>query len=300
MIKSFQTFFKKLLHKETLENSLDEDTFRADIYTQDFRSRGLIEHIDLEQFKSQVNHGVIDLFYEDDEGYAILSNAAGFGRTDILQYLVEEKNLDPSAANSVGFTPSHAAALYGHLETLRYLLDEQHADITKTIFGDNLLHFAAQSANLDLAKYLVQEKHLEINHQNHDGDSSLHSATKSADSRMMKYLVDQGAHNMMENNEHENALDLIQRESGLFALLSLERDSAHKTEFLSKSGISPSVEEGINHINKDDSNQDSLTKSAESSSFSNSSDPFASNLSFLPYNSDDLTQAIEVLGLLDQ
>ncbi|KAE9224530.1 hypothetical protein PF002_g14679 [Phytophthora fragariae] len=99
-----------------------------------------------------------------EDGNTALMEAAAWGRTEIVEYLVGACAGDVNSTNREGVTALMKAAAGGHTDVVRYLAKECGADVNAaTVFGDSAATLAAQYGHADLTQYLVVECNAIVN-----------------------------------------------------------------------------------------------------------------------------------------
>ncbi len=87
----------------------------------------------------------------------ILCFSASYGNIDVVQYLIEERKMNPAERNSKGFDAFDCALdRRGNSETVAYLITKQGMDINRTnSLGRTALLQAVSEGNLDIVTYLL-------------------------------------------------------------------------------------------------------------------------------------------------
>ena len=141
-------------------------------------------------------------------GNTVLHIAAQAGHLDIVRYLVEESMLVSEAdstplysmTNSNGETPLFLACLNGEIQIAKYLLREamKHQSVevianSKTIEGNNILHYVVLSQSMELIKTLTMTDLLptaELLHSvNKNGRLPIHLACLIGATDTVQYLL---------------------------------------------------------------------------------------------------------------
>ena len=141
----------------------------------------------------------------DDEGNTALHLAAGAGHLDVVEYLVEELELDVAATNDGGATALDLAAAEGHREVVAYLESVAAEEVARTpeearaeldslgiAYTADAFIDSAVAGNLEAVQLFVQSG-MEIDAANIFGGNALHGAVGRGHLEMVKYLVEQGA-----------------------------------------------------------------------------------------------------------
>ena len=86
---------------------------------------------------------------KDRRGDSVLHIAAGYGRLDVLKYLLDEVQSNPVPTGFKGSTPLHGAAEAGHLSTVEYLVgNHQINPLDQDAEGASSLHRVCHGGNL--------------------------------------------------------------------------------------------------------------------------------------------------------
>ena len=94
-------------------------------------------------------------------GYNCLHAACYFGHVDMVQYLIEECQMDPSASTSKAHFYSktnslHIASQYGHEPLVDYLLDKRKMDPSRPDGnGNTALHLAVIHNQINIVRYIL-------------------------------------------------------------------------------------------------------------------------------------------------
>jgi ankyrin repeat protein len=134
--------------------------------------------------------------YDHYHGHDLLRIAIQGGQLEIVQYLIEDKNMN---VNEIGLMNS--AARYGQLNIIKYLI-KNGGDVNAR-YEWNFefpIHAAASSGNLKLVQYLIEEQGVDVNTIGDQGSNflsigerPLHKAVLSGNTDLVKYLVKKGA-----------------------------------------------------------------------------------------------------------
>lgn len=84
---------------------------------------------------------------KDKYGDTLLHNACYYGNFDIAEFLIRERNADPTLPNKRGITPLQMAQRKSHTPIVRLITD-----------GDSLFHYACSIGDLDLVESLTRSK----------------------------------------------------------------------------------------------------------------------------------------------
>lgn len=101
--------------------------------------------------------------YNKDDYIKLLLNFAESGSLSMVKNLVEEKNIDASAADKVGCTALHKSASSGHIDIVRYLLskgvniDSKIECNNPKLSGITPVLYAVNSGHHHVAKFLIEQ-----------------------------------------------------------------------------------------------------------------------------------------------
>ncbi|KAJ8441847.1 hypothetical protein Cgig2_021537 [Carnegiea gigantea] len=113
-------------------------------------------------FAAEFGHGreerakaLMDVRYPN--GRTVLHYAAGGGRTQICEYLIEQLKVDVDVKDDIGDTPLHTAALAEQYLTSAYLLDHGAQPNAANHKGIAPLHIAAMNGRQDQLRLLISK-----------------------------------------------------------------------------------------------------------------------------------------------
>ena len=102
---------------------------------------------------------------EKDEKYyyfagdAPIHIASRYGHLEIVQYLVENYNVDIYTPNKFGDAPIHIATVYGHLPIVKYFIEKHHVDVDIRGFnGKTPYLYSAWYPDYHVQEYLGKNK----------------------------------------------------------------------------------------------------------------------------------------------
>jgi len=127
---------------------------------------------------------------DDDEGVTPLAYAAGFGRMEVLEFLVA-RGADVNARDPRGLSALLLTVYTGQLQALRFLLDKGADVKSPGPSGMRPLHFAARE-RAEIAGLLVERK-AEIGARDDYGNSALILAAREGADDVVRLLVESGA-----------------------------------------------------------------------------------------------------------
>ena len=130
---------------------------------------------------------------KDDEDKTPLHVVARHGYVEILDLLLDTKNCDLVALNSLKETPLHVAAYNGNATIVQRLLDYLREVAIEMIenedlYGNTALHCACEQGQLEVVELLVRAK-ADINANNLKNFTPLHLAAASGHMQVAEYLI---------------------------------------------------------------------------------------------------------------
>ena len=146
-------------------------------------------HLDV--VKYLINDLQINPSYPDEDGATPLHMASANGCTEMVKYLVEEKHCDPMLRNKKGNNSLNMAAGNGHLNIFKYLVEQKHCNpMEGGWIGRTPLHFASQEGHIDIVIYLVEEGIFNPSTPDEQGITPLHLASVSDRLDVVKFFVE--------------------------------------------------------------------------------------------------------------
>ena len=146
---------------------------------------------------------------KDDCDFIALHYAVLGGHLDIVQYFIQECNIDPMSRGGPWYysiVPLHAAALSGEavftklvvsmemkLKTVKYLIEQCHCDpMAKDSDGWMSLHYVARGGDIAILQYLMNDCHCDPTCTDNEGLTPVHHALDKNHYHIAAYL----------NNDH--------------------------------------------------------------------------------------------------
>ena len=115
---------------------------------------------------------------------------------NVLKYLIDDLQINPSSPDEDGATPLHVASANGCIDMVKYLVEKKHCDpMLRNKKGNNSLNMAAGNGHLDIFKYLVEQKHCNPMEGGWKGRTPLHFASQEGHYDIVVYLVEEGIFN---------------------------------------------------------------------------------------------------------
>jgi ankyrin repeat protein len=171
-----------------------------------------VRHIAREKNNSElmewlVEQQNVDVNIEDLTGWTALHSTARNGNVELVQWLVQH-NADVHARNITGWTALLVAANEGHLEVLKWLVENTERNVNvndRNCEGWTALHCAASKGKLDVVRYLMMTGKLDVNAKNEEELTAAHLAARSEHWDIVSELVEvwnaQPVASMLETDE---------------------------------------------------------------------------------------------------
>ena len=122
-----------------------------------------------------------------------LHEASYAGQWNVVKFLLD-KHCDPHQHGGSGYNCLHAAVSNGHMDVIQYLIEEQHMDPSAHTNNKgsktNSLHIAAQHGQPLVIEYLTDRAKLDLNSPDENGNSSLLLAILNDKFEVVKNLID--------------------------------------------------------------------------------------------------------------
>ena len=125
-----------------------------------------------------------------------LLEASYAGQLNIVKYLLEN-GCNPKAYGSNGYNCLHAACSAGHMDMVQYLIEDSQMDPCASISKEkctcssktNALHIASQYGHTFVLDYLIEKRKMDPNLPDEDGNSSLDLAVVHNQVRIVYHLL---------------------------------------------------------------------------------------------------------------
>ncbi|GLB06063.1 hypothetical protein AtubIFM57258_001359 [Aspergillus tubingensis] len=131
---------------------------------------------------------------KDDDDRLPIHWAVAYNRLPIVELLISSKHFDPDVEDGSGWTPLMIASSLKNAEgdPIIDLLLKKGADVsTKSVSGQNALHFATSKANLSTVRTLIANK-CSARVKDRRGQLPLHRAAAIGSSPIIKILLEDG------------------------------------------------------------------------------------------------------------
>mmetsp|Transcript_28664 Transcript_28664/g.37567 ORF Transcript_28664/g.37567 Transcript_28664/m.37567 type:complete len:439 (+) Transcript_28664:191-1507(+) len=167
-------------------------------------------HLQVLQFLQHFG-GQLDISIEDSS--QALHLACLGSHNPMIQYLLEQQEVDVNIAGSSGMYPLHLTAVMGNLEGTKMLVEQGGCEITKKC--ERLitpLHYACGNGLVEISEFLVKAKPDSINLQGGfdelEGITPLHLAVIGGHVKVCLMLLKEGANIQIKNKQGINALEM--------------------------------------------------------------------------------------------
>eukprot|EP00934_Nitzschia_sp_Nitz4_P001812 Nitzschia sp. Nitz4//scaffold195_size40117//17062//18636//NITZ4_007576-RA/size40117-processed-gene-0.14-mRNA-1//1//CDS//3329540365//1812//frame0 len=171
-----------------------------------------VKNGDLAGLCQAVKNGYAPATVRDAKGSSPILWAAGGGFLELVRYLVDECQCDPSQTQRAkrsfgGRTPLHWAARNGHLPVVQYLTEECQVNVdAATTDGTTALGWASWQGQLPVMKFLV-EHGADIHSTNGFGcNAALWCSQGSSNVEIMEWLQTQGCKMTQVNHNRHGVL----------------------------------------------------------------------------------------------
>lgn len=139
-----------------------------------------------------------------ENGMTLLHSAAS--SLEVVQWLVNCKDLNVEAINDEGQNMLHYATLLRNFELLKWLIEVKQMKVNiKDSSGQTILHFAS-SNDLAMVEYIVRKNAIDINDKTLNGMTALHFAVTHENIAVAKFLVTEGANINSPTNDGRTPL----------------------------------------------------------------------------------------------
>ena len=120
----------------------------------------------------------------------IIGQVSRLGHLHILQYMVEDLNINADELSDQNITPLFQACRNGRLNVVKYLILEKHCKVNfKCPEGWNAIHVASKFGNLEIVKFLKEDCNTEANNRDPRGRTPLFLASFSGQTDVVEYLA---------------------------------------------------------------------------------------------------------------
>lgn len=154
-------------------------------YFQESILNGVLGQGDLNNTKLLIDKGLVP---EPED----LVAAARSGNKELLQYLIQDRKMNPNVTDSSAMSPLMCAVLR-NVDAAQYLLDHGADPDYRNKYGSNTLMVVAAAGNLAGVRFLVETVKMDVNTETPDGDTALSHAVMKNQAEVKDYLLRHGA-----------------------------------------------------------------------------------------------------------
>jgi len=171
---------------------------------EDFRKAAVFD--DLSGVKSLIAQGVSPNT-KDSKGNPMLIVAIKDKSYKVIDYLLNNKDIDVNLTNNAEESPLMIASIEGDLPVVKQLVINKQAEINPK--GWTPLHYACTRGNLDVAAFLLA-KDAQVNALSPNHTTPLMMAVSSGNELLVKLLLDKGADLKIRNIYGMSAIDVAE------------------------------------------------------------------------------------------
>jgi len=171
----------------------------------DFRKAAVFD--DLSEVKSLISQGVSPNT-KDPKGNPMLIVAIKDKSYKVVDYLLNNKDIDVNLTNNAEESPLMIASIEGDLPVVKQLVINKKAEINPK--GWTPLHYACTRGNLDVAAFLLANG-AQVNALSPNHTTPLMMAVSSGNEQVVKLLLDNGADLKIRNIYGMSAIDVAEK-----------------------------------------------------------------------------------------
>lgn len=144
---------------------------------------------DIANFLAKHSEEVQETYEWDGDEYTPLHYAAERGDLDLVEELVEERNVPVDIKTSQSsITPLQCAAVKAHLKVVRYLVSKGADVQAKDGKGAYVLHYAASGGDVNIVEHLLDQG-AKIDVTDRHGFTILHVTARFNKLKLAKYII---------------------------------------------------------------------------------------------------------------
>lgn len=141
-----------------------------------------------------IQQAEIDVNFSESRCESALNLAACKGFSAIVKILLSSKKIDVNKTDRLENFPLFAASHHGDKETVRLLLELKEIDVNKSnIHGKSSLFIASQKGHLEIVKLLVECEEIDLDKLDDKSQTPLYVACSTGKLAAAKLLVENGA-----------------------------------------------------------------------------------------------------------
>ncbi len=149
--------------QKELNNFLEESSFEIKSELP-FSALSVVKSANIGEIKKLISTYGIN--YKDGLGDTLLHIALKTNSLQVINFLLDQNDVDLNAKNALGQTPSHIAAINGQMDNLKLLISKG-ADVKAVDrYQNNLLHAAAKTNRSEIIKYLLDNAYIDVDEKN--------------------------------------------------------------------------------------------------------------------------------------
>jgi len=171
---------------------------------EDFRKAAVFD--DLSGVKSLIGQGVSPNT-KDSKGNPMLIVAIKDNSYKVIDYLLNNKDIDVNLTNNAEESPLMIASIEGDLPVVKQLVINKQAEFNPK--GWTPLHYACTRGNLDVAAFLLANG-AQVNALSPNHTTPLMMAVSSGNELLVKLLLDKGADLKIRNIYGMSAIDVAE------------------------------------------------------------------------------------------
>lgn len=148
----------------------------------------------------------------------------------IIRRLIEEHGCDPEHQTDDGCTCLWTATKHGHFEVIQYLLEERHVDpnVPNNIMHSTPMIIACEKGFLEIARLLKQHG-ADLSIRMNDGDTVIHLATQNRHVAVVQQLLEWGCSPNVVNDDRQTPIKIAVQTGRLSLVRMLLDAGAGKT-----------------------------------------------------------------------
>ena len=143
----------------------------------------------------------------DADGRNPLHIASYYGQLQIVQWYVNDIDLDSFCEDPLGLTPLHYACIGGNLEVVQFLNTDIIPATDKT--GYTPLHQACKHGHLKVVQYFALKDQSQLFCQDHNNNTPLHIAAQYNQTEVVQYFLEQNLYDFNIKGENGKTPFLI-------------------------------------------------------------------------------------------
>ncbi|WP_346350386.1 ankyrin repeat domain-containing protein [Spiroplasma endosymbiont of Calodromius spilotus] len=146
----------------------------------------------------------------NDEGITPFHLATKSGNKEIVEILMEHKDIDINMRTKIGYTPLHGAVEFNNNQTVKAILGNQNLKNVNDNNNDEGItpfHLAVKNSNKELVEILMGHQDIDINMSTKAGYTPLHGAVMYNNSEAVAAII--GNKNLKNVNDNKNDQSIV-------------------------------------------------------------------------------------------